>query len=172
MFFDTQRKRSRWRRACLCRCRTSHLTRSRSWRVRPSRRRSARSRPASPSRRRRHPSSGATAVGRRHSVRSSKVRRIWRRSSPSRWVGVLSCKKSMIRAPFKCYIMQWGGGGVPNSPEKCCQGVHVNIISVTRGWVGVQFPEKKRYVALEWRPLSANGGENNLERRRSEEADL
>ena len=59
---------------------------------------------------------------------------------------MLSCKKSMIRAPFKCYIMQWGGGRVPNSPEKCCE---VNVISVTRGWVGVKFPEKKRYVALE-----------------------
>ena len=22
--------------------------------------------------------------------------------------------------------------------------------SVTRGWVGVEFPEKKRYVTLEW----------------------
>ena len=25
-----------------------------------------------------------------------------------------------------------------------------NVISVTRGWVVVQFPEKKRYVTLEW----------------------
>ena len=25
-----------------------------------------------------------------------------------------------------------------------------NVISVTRGWVGVQFAEKWRYVTLEW----------------------
>ena len=34
------------------------------------------------------------------------------------------------------------------------EGVRFNIISVTRGCVGVQFPGKKRYVALEW-PLIA-----------------
>ncbi len=33
------------------------------------------------------------------------------------------------------------------------EGVMFNVISVTRGWVGVQFPEKLRYVTLEW-PLS------------------
>ena len=32
--------------------------------------------------------------------------------------------------------------------------VNFGVISVTRGWVGVQFPGKKRYVTLEW-PLSA-----------------
>ena len=25
-----------------------------------------------------------------------------------------------------------------------------NVISITRGWLGVQFPEKKHYVTLEW----------------------
>ena len=28
------------------------------------------------------------------------------------------------------------------------KGVRFNVISVTRGWVGVQFPGRKRYVTL------------------------
>ena len=43
-----------------------------------------------------------------------------------------------------------GGGGVKFSRKKRYEGVRFNVISVTRGWVGVQFPEKKRYVTLEW----------------------
>ena len=43
--------------------------------------------------------------------------------------------------------MQMGVGGVM---KKRYEGVRFNVISVTRGWVGVQFPEKKRYVTLEW----------------------
>ena len=36
-----------------------------------------------------------------------------------------------------------GGGGVSNFPGKnVTQVVRFNVISVTRGWVGVQFPEK------------------------------
>ena len=31
-----------------------------------------------------------------------------------------------------------------------CEDVRFNVISVTRGWVGVKFPGKKRYVPLEW----------------------
>ena len=46
-----------------------------------------------------------------------------------------------------------GGGGVNFSVKKCYEGVRFNVISVTRGWVGVQFPGKKHYVTLEW-PLS------------------
>ena len=47
--------------------------------------------------------------------------------------------------------MQMGvGGGVKFSRKKRYEGVRFNVISVTRGWVGVQFPEKKRYVTLEW----------------------
>ena len=54
--------------------------------------------------------------------------------------------------PFKCYVTQMGvgGGGVRFSGKKCYEGVRFNVISITRGWVGVQFPEKKRYVTLEW----------------------
>ena len=35
-----------------------------------------------------------------------------------------------------------GGGGCQNSGKKRYEGVRFNVISVTRGWVGVQFPEK------------------------------
>ena len=42
-----------------------------------------------------------------------------------------------------------GGGGVKFSRKKRYEGVKFNVISVTRGWVGVQFPEKKRYLTLE-----------------------
>ena len=38
--------------------------------------------------------------------------------------------------------------------KKRYEGVMFNVISVTRGWVGVQFAEKYRYVTLEW-PLMA-----------------
>ena len=35
--------------------------------------------------------------------------------------------------------------------KKRYEGIRFNVISVTRGCVGVQFPEeKKRYVTLEW----------------------
>ena len=34
--------------------------------------------------------------------------------------------------------------------KKRYEGVQFNVISVTRGWVGVKFPGKKRYVTLEW----------------------
>ena len=36
-----------------------------------------------------------------------------------------------------------GGGVVRFSGGKRYIGVRFNVISVTRGWVGVQFPEKK-----------------------------
>ena len=50
--------------------------------------------------------------------------------------------------PFKCYVTQWGGGGggggVSAFPEKkCYEDVGFNVISVTRGWVGVKLPGKK-----------------------------
>ena len=35
-----------------------------------------------------------------------------------------------------------GGDGVKFSRKKCYEGVRFNVIRVTRGWVGVQFPEK------------------------------
>ena len=36
-----------------------------------------------------------------------------------------------------------GWGGVQFSGKKRHAGVRFNVIIVTRGWVGVQFPEKK-----------------------------
>ena len=54
---------------------------------------------------------------------------------------MLSCM-----GPFKCYVMQMGAGdgcgGCLLSRKKRYEGVRLNVISVTRGWVGVQFPEK------------------------------
>ena len=43
-----------------------------------------------------------------------------------------------------------GVGGVKFSGKMRYEGLRFNVISVTRGWVGVQFPGKKRYVTLEW----------------------
>ena len=43
-----------------------------------------------------------------------------------------------------------GVGGVTFSGKKRYEGVRFNVISVMRGWVGVQFLGKKRYVTLEW----------------------
>ena len=57
------------------------------------------------------------------------------------------------RGPVKCYVMQWGR--VKFSGKKRYEGVRFNVISVTRGWVGVQLPGKKRYIKLEW-PLGGS----------------
>ena len=37
-----------------------------------------------------------------------------------------------------------GGGGVKFSEKNSYEGVRFNVISVTRGCVGVQFPGRKR----------------------------
>ena len=55
-----------------------------------------------------------------------------------------------LLGPFKCYVTQMGVGGVNFYGKKHYEGVRFNVISVTRGWVGVHFPGKKRYVTLEW----------------------
>ena len=44
----------------------------------------------------------------------------------------------------------WGGGVKFSGGEKRYEGVRFKVISVTSGWVGVQFPGKKRFVTLEW----------------------
>ena len=47
------------------------------------------------------------------------------------------------QGPFKCYVTQMGvEGGVRFSGKKRYEGVMFNVISVTRGWVGVQLPGK------------------------------
>ena len=48
-------------------------------------------------------------------------------------------------------------GGVTFSRKKRYEDVRFNVISVTRGWVGFQYPEKKRYVTLEWSLISPFG---------------
>ena len=57
---------------------------------------------------------------------------------------------SMAKGPFKCYITRWR---VRFPVNKCYECVRFNVISVTRGWVSVKYPGKKRYVTLEW-PLT------------------
>ena len=46
------------------------------------------------------------------------------------------------RGPFKFYVTLMGVGGGKIFRKKRYEGVMFNVISVTRGWVGVQFPEK------------------------------
>ena len=50
-------------------------------------------------------------------------------------VGLMSCG---LRTPIQFF------------GENRYEGVWFNVISVTRGWVVVQIPGKKRYVTLEW----------------------
>ena len=45
--------------------------------------------------------------------------------------------------PFKCYVTQMRWEGVKFSGKKRYEGVSFNVISVTRGWVVVQFLRKK-----------------------------
>ena len=49
-----------------------------------------------------------------------------------------------------------GGGGCQLFRKKRYEGVRFDVISVTRGWVGVQFPGKERYVTLEWSLSNTN----------------
>ena len=87
------------------------------------------------------------------------LRRKHRRSCDVLLASILcldSINKTFIKikmGPFKCYATQMGVGGCQNFRKKRYEGVRFNVISVTRGWVGVQFPEKKRYVTLEWPPM-------------------
>ena len=53
---------------------------------------------------------------------------------------MLTLIASDAKGLFKCDVMQAGWGGVTFSEEKRYEGVKFNLISVTRGWVGVKFP--------------------------------
>ena len=44
------------------------------------------------------------------------------------------------KGTFKCYVTPMGVGS-HIFPKKRYEGVMFNVISVTRGWVGVQFPK-------------------------------
>ena len=50
-----------------------------------------------------------------------------------------------------------GVGGVRFYGKKRYEGVRFNVICVTRGWVGVQFPQK-----IEW-PLSGGNANSDLD---------
>ena len=56
----------------------------------------------------------------------------------------------------KCYVTHWGSGGVRFPRKKRYEGVRLNVISITRWWVWVKFPEKKRYVRMS--PKRGGGG--------------
>ena len=63
------------------------------------------------------------------------------------WLGDVSSVRTATTqitgmGPFKCYVTQMGVGGVTFSGKKRYEGVRFNVISVTRGLVGVQFPGK------------------------------
>ena len=58
----------------------------------------------------------------------------------------------------KCYVTHWGVGVSAFSEKKRYEGVRFNVISIMRWWVGVKFPEKKRYVRM-----SPKRGEEGLQ---------
>ena len=55
----------------------------------------------------------------------------------------LTKKLTCVSVSDNTMLRNADGGGVSNVLEKKrYEGVRFNVISVTRGWVGVQFPEK------------------------------
>ena len=46
-----------------------------------------------------------------------------------------------LKRPFKCYVMQMGGGCQIFRGKKRYEGVMFNVISVTRGGLGSNFQE-------------------------------
>ena len=47
-----------------------------------------------------------------------------------------------------------GGGRVSDFPEKSVTKMYGStLLPLRKGWVGDKFPEKKRYVTLEWPPI-------------------
>ena len=65
--------------------------------------------------------------------------------------------------------MQWGGE-CRIYRKKRYEDVRLNIIIVTRGWAGVNFPEKKRYVTLQWPPRQYKVDFHNLSRQQVDES--
>ena len=54
----------------------------------------------------------------------------------------VTIKVTTCLGPFMCYVTPMGVGGGKIFRKKRYEGVMFNVISVTRGWVGVQFPKK------------------------------
>ena len=50
-------------------------------------------------------------------------------------------------------VLRNAAEGVKFPGKKRSGGLWFNVISVTRGWVGVKYPEQKRYVTPEWSPM-------------------
>ena len=42
--------------------------------------------------------------------------------------------------------------------QKHYEGVRFNVIRITRGWMGVNFPGKKRYITVEWLVMRCTHG--------------
>ena len=62
-----------------------------------------------------------------------------------------------------------GGGACQLSQKKIYEGVWFNVnISITRGWVGVKFPGKKRYVTLECPHKQSSATSKKIKYRMSE----
>ena len=61
----------------------------------------------------------------------------------------------MTKGPFNCYGMQWEWGCNFLWGKNVTKVFRLNVISVTRGWVGVIFPEKsvtrKTRMAPNWK---------------------
>ena len=72
----------------------------------------------------------------------------WRKRCAARSTGVHDrpwhnlMNLNLTLGPFNVTQMGVGGGGVWFSGKKRYEGVMFNVISITSGWVGVQFPEK------------------------------
>ena len=63
--------------------------------------------------------------------------------SPSEQIHQAAYRCAAGKEPFKCYVTPMGVWGVKFSGKKRYEGVRFNVISVTRGWMGVQFSGKK-----------------------------
>ena len=91
--------------------------------------------------------SGKTGTGVRGidvGIEEGTEKEIGDRRNANATMDVWSYEAGQDKGPFKCYVTQMGvgGGGVRFSGKKRFEGVRFNVICITRGWVGVQFPEK------------------------------
>ena len=71
--------------------------------------------------------------------------------TPSWEVGAEQCDvENRIQGSVALPVLRNTMGGVRFPAKKRYKGVRFNVISITRGWVGVNFPGKKLYITLEW----------------------
>ena len=55
-------------------------------------------------------------------------------------------------------MLRNAAGGCQISWKKRYEDVRFNVISITRGCVGVRIPGERHYVTLEWPPKGGGGG--------------